>query len=31
VNIKNEKSGASPCPSGVSCDMFVELAKPSGL
>jgi hypothetical protein len=31
VNIKNEKNGVSTCPSGVSCDMFVSLAKPSGL
>lgn len=32
VNVKNEKNGVSTLPSaGVSADMFVELAKPSGL
>lgn len=31
VNIKNEKNGVATCPSGISCDMFIELAKPSGL
>jgi hypothetical protein len=32
VNIKNQDSHGNPtCPPGVSADMFVELAKPSGL
>lgn len=31
VNIKNEKNGVATCPSGVSCDMFIELPKPFGL